>query len=102
MASENNIVGLLMDEKDNVATIFFETSENSQIRVLKKDGEEKELLKSKEKIPFGHKIAVKNINKSEEIVKYGEVIGQASKDIKIGEYVHVHNLDSTRGRGDIK
>ncbi|MGM0602042.1 MAG: UxaA family hydrolase [Bacillota bacterium] len=102
MASENNIVGLLMDEKDNVATIFFETSENSQIRVLKKDGQEKSLLESKEKIPFGHKIAVEDINKSEEIVKYGEVIGKASKNIKAGEYVHVHNLDSTRGRGDIK
>ena len=25
---------------------------------------------------------------------------EASKDIKKGEYVHVHNLDSMRGRGD--
>ena len=27
-------------------------------------------------------------------------IGIATADIKKGEYVHVHNLDSMRGRGD--
>ena len=34
------------------------------------------------------------------IMKYGEEIGIATKDIVKGEYVHVHNLDSMRGRGD--
>ena len=32
--------------------------------------------------------------------KKGKEIGIATKDIKKGEYVHVHNLDSMRGRGD--
>jgi len=35
------------------------------------------------------------------ILKYGEVIGEATKDIKVGEHVHVHNVASTRGRGDV-
>ena len=49
----------------------------------------------------GHKIAVKEIKTGEQITKYGEEIGVATHDIKKGEYVHVHNLDSMRGRGDL-
>ena len=53
-------------------------------------------------VPYGHKIAVCSIKKGEQITKYGEEIGIASKDIAKGEYVHVHNLDSMRGRGDLE
>ena len=38
----------------------------------------------------------------EQIIKYGEEIGVATHEIKRGEYVHVHNLDSMRGRGDLE
>ena len=34
------------------------------------------------------------------IVKYGEIIGRATQDIAVGQHVHVHNLESCRGRGD--
>jgi transcriptional regulator with XRE-family HTH domain len=36
-----------------------------------------------------------------DIVKYGESLGMATKAISPGEHVHVHNLDSKRGRGDM-
>ena len=44
----------------------------------------------------------KNIDSGENIIKYGEIIGKASKPIKTGEHVHVHNIESTRGRGDLE
>ena len=44
-----------------------------------------------EDINRGHKIAIKNINKGENIVKYGLPIGYALEDIKIGSWVHTHN-----------
>jgi altronate dehydratase small subunit len=28
------------------------------------------------------------------------VIGKSSKAIRVGEHVHVHNIESARGRGD--
>ena len=34
-------------------------------------------------------------------MKYGEEIGVASREISAGNHVHVHNLDSMRGRGDL-
>lgn len=52
-------------------------------------------------IPFGHKIALREIAKGEDVVKYGEVIGRATQDIDIGEYVHIHNVESKRGRNNL-
>ena len=38
-------------------------------------------------IPTGHKFALSDINKGEYIIKYGEIIGRATADIKKGEWV---------------
>ena len=45
-------------------------------------------------IPAGHKIAIKDVKKGDKIIKYGEVIGVAKEDIKVGDWVHVHNVKS--------
>lgn len=52
-------------------------------------------------IEFGHKFAVKPVQEGADILKYGEVIGVAVRDIFPGEHVHVHNLEGKRGRGDL-
>lgn len=52
-------------------------------------------------IPYGHKIAIKGIAKGETILKYGLSIGSAITDINAGDHVHVHNVESNRGRGDL-
>lgn len=43
-------------------------------------------------IPFGHKVALKEIKQGEPITKYGQIIGQAVQDIRPGQHVHSHNL----------
>jgi altronate dehydratase small subunit len=53
-----------------------------------------------EKIPFAHKFAFRPIQRGDPIIKYGEVIGIATREIRPGQHVHVHNLESRRGRGD--
>ena len=40
----------------------------------------------------GHKYALKDIKKGENIIKYGNPIGHATEDIKKGEHVHSHNV----------
>ncbi len=40
----------------------------------------------------GHKYALRNIKKGEEIIKYGFSIGVATEDIKENSHVHSHNL----------
>ena len=53
-------------------------------------------------IPAGHKIALRDFRKGDNVIKYGSVIGAASEDIPRGAHVHVHNLEGLRGRGDRK
>ena len=45
-------------------------------------------------IPAGHKFAVTNIDKDENIIKYAYPIGHAKRDIKMGEHIHTHNTKS--------
>ena len=45
-----------------------------------------------EDIPQAHKVALKNIKKGEDVIKYGNPIGHATKDIKVGEHVHTQNV----------
>ena len=52
-------------------------------------------------IPSGPKIAVRPIAGGALIHKYGQVIGRAVGAIAPGEHVHVHNVEGTRGRGDL-
>jgi altronate dehydratase len=44
-------------------------------------------------VPFGHKIALKDIVEGGEVIKYGVVIGLARTSIRSGEHVHVHNIE---------
>jgi hypothetical protein len=77
-----------MNSNDNCATVFEEIPENTNINL----GEV--FIKINQKVPFGHKFALDNINKGEFIKKYGVIIGMATKDIKRGDWIHTHNIKS--------
>lgn len=51
-------------------------------------------LEGGEGIPAGHKQALCDIAKGDFVIKYGQIIGRATQDIKAGEWVHSHNLRS--------
>lgn len=55
------------------------------------NGEQIELLND---IPAGHKFALVNIKKGENIIKYAYPIGHAKYEIKRGEHIHTHNIKS--------
>ncbi len=42
----------------------------------------------------GHKYALRNIYRGENVIKYGSPIGHATVDIKRGEHVHTHNMET--------
>jgi len=52
-------------------------------------------------VEFGHKLALGDLPAGRDILKYGEVIGRATENIPKGAHVHVHNIESLRGRGDL-
>ncbi|TYP56173.1 UxaA family hydrolase [Thermosediminibacter litoriperuensis] len=84
--------------EDNVATAVRNLSKGEEVHV-DVDGNEMR-VKLLVDIPFGHKFALRDIEADMDVIKYGEVIGRATRPIKTGEHVHVHNIESLRGRGD--
>lgn len=89
---------LVMNAADNVATVLEEIDPRTEITL--EVGDEKVVIRIMERIRFGHKFAIRAIPRGEFIIKYGEPIGVATENIVAGRHVHVHNLESTRGRGD--
>lgn len=87
---------IVIDPRDSVAVavVELEAGESCTVRV----GEGSQRVQVREKIPFGHKFALRRIPAGENVLKYGEVIGEATADIEPGAWVHVHNLVSNRGR----
>ena len=51
-------------------------------------------LKANEDIMKNHKVAVRDIPANSPVIKYGEVIGLATRPIRSGDWVHTHNLRS--------
>jgi len=89
------VAAVVISEKDDVATATRNIKTGEKVTV-KVGGEENEVLVNND-IKFLHKFALKNIKKGENVLKYGMVIGEATRDISRGEHVHVHNLRSLRG-----
>lgn len=71
-----------LTEQDNVVTLLDDLSGLERLS----DG-----TAVRPGIPFGHKAAVANISAGSPIVKYGVVIGHATRVIAAGEHVHVGN-----------
>lgn len=83
--------GIHVGSIDNVATAI----EPLQV------GEEVLGVVIKEPIPKGHKFATERIAKGSPVIKYDSHIGVAEVDIEPGQWVHVHNIEGERGRGDL-
>lgn len=97
MKNGNKHKALLASPSDNVATALANLHEGESIKV----DENGTTVTLKSDIPFGFKFSISSIKEGSPVLKYGEKIGVASCDIPKGELVHITNLESCRGRGDI-
>jgi len=89
---------IVVDSSDNVATALHELQMGESITV--EVGNNKREVILTESITKGFKFALQNINQGQSVIKYGEVIGLATKVIVRGEKVHIHNVEGQKGRGD--
>lgn len=81
---------------DFVAVATDDILRNEEIVAVFMDDGKEARVRSREDIPLGHKIALRNIATGEKVIEYGEVIGAATKSISTGDHVHTHNLKSLR------
>lgn len=81
---------LIINSKDNVI-VAIEPIKKGEKAVYCINGKE-ESVTAREDINIYHKIACCDISEGSPVIKYGERIGTATRDIKTGEHVHVHNI----------
>jgi altronate dehydratase small subunit len=85
---------LVMAPEDNVATALEDLDPGDRL------ADADPAVTVADEVPFGHKVALVDIPAGDPVRKYGEVIGEATEPIAAGEWVHTHNCESRRGRGD--
>jgi altronate dehydratase small subunit len=95
---ESQYKTVMMNADDKVAVALEDIPAGAIVQVTYQGSSYK--IDVRDTIEFGHKFAVMAIGQGEDILKYGEVIGAATRDIIPGEHVHIHNLEGKRGRGD--
>lgn len=81
---------LLLNEKDNVAIALTNLKRGEEVELSVQGINIK--VKLLNDIPFGHKFSIREIKEGEYVVKYGEVIGIATKNIGVGEHVQYITL----------
>lgn len=89
------INAVIISGKDNVIVAIEPIKKGDIVEFKDLNGNIKS-IKAIDDIKIYHKIALANIKKGEPVIKYGEHIGFALNDIKIGEHVHEHNVESRR------
>ncbi len=91
---------IVLSPKDNVATALANLGAGDTLE-LEVSGQTRAVTLTTD-VPFGHKLSLSQIEPNSPVIKYGEVIGIATVAIEPGDYVHIHNVVSARGRGDLE
>src|SRR5690606_6466169 len=73
---------LLLNNQDNVAVAL----SNLDVGTETPEG-----VRTIKRVPRGHKFALRAVRPGEAIVKFGQIIGFATKEIPPGDWVHEHN-----------
>ena len=80
-----------LSEKDNVAVAAYEMTRGD----VEKD--DNGVITILSEVPKGFKVATKDIDAGEDIIKYGFPIGRATRHIEKGEVVHTFNMTTNLG-----
>ncbi|TGE36367.1 D-galactarate dehydratase [Desulfosporosinus fructosivorans] len=89
---------VVISPQDNVATVVDDFASGTLIHFF--IGGSEQSLQLLQDIPLGHKFAICDISPSANILKYAESIGISTTLILAGQHVHVHNMESQRGRSN--
>ena len=89
------INAMIIDGKDNVAVVIEPVKKGDTVSYVDMD-KKTVTFTAIEDVQIYHKIAIKDSPADEPVVKYGEHIGHAAREIKQGEHVHEHNVKAVR------
>jgi len=85
---------IVFSPEDNTAVALMDLPDGAKLD-LEVEGQKRQVTLI-EPITYQHKFAVSSIKKGEKVLKYAQVIGEATADIRQGQHVHVHNMVGLR------
>ena len=88
---------LVHDHHDNVGVVVVEDLQpaTDMLCVVTQDNSDFR-MKANAAVQIGHKIALKDLQVGDTVIKYGQDIGKVVAAIKKGDHVHTHNLKTKR------
>jgi (2R)-sulfolactate sulfo-lyase subunit alpha len=88
---------LVHDLHDNVGVVVVENlaQGTDMLCVVTHDNSDFRLT-ARADVPIGHKVALKDLQPGDTVIKYGQDIGRIVAPVARGEHVHVHNLKTKR------
>ena len=88
---------LVHDHRDNVGVVVVEDLKagTDLFVVITEDNSELTAV-SKQDVPIGHKIALRDLSIGDTVIKYGQDIGRVVSPVRKGDHVHTHNLKTKR------
>lgn len=81
---------------DHVAVAVAEIAPDEEIVVVYLDDDGEEELRANAAVPYGHKVALRELAAQEPVIEYSTQVGVARTPIAAGDYVHVHNMKTAR------
>jgi (2R)-sulfolactate sulfo-lyase subunit alpha len=86
---------LAHNQGDDVAVAVRDTGPGAASAAYLDSGERFGIT-ARDAIPLGHKIALRDLGESEDVLEYGVLIGLTRGPVAAGQLVHTHNLRSAR------
>ena len=80
-----------VDPADHVATLLEDAAAGDLIRAGADE------VRAREPVARGHKVALVPCSAGESVIKYGAAIGVTTRDIAVGDHIHLHNLRTALG-----
>ena len=87
---------IVIDPRDTVAVLLRDVAKGDTVSI-RVEGRT-ETLVAVEAVALGHKIARQAAKIGSPVVQYGEPLASATRDISVGQHVHVHTVASNRAR----
>jgi len=87
---------LVHESTDTVGVATVDIKAGETATGLYMDSQQKIDIKVLQEIPLGHKVALKDHQATDMVLKYGHDIGKVVAEIKTGQHVHTHNLKTKR------
>jgi (2R)-sulfolactate sulfo-lyase subunit alpha len=87
---------LLHEHDDDVGVAVVDLKKGASVGAVTLEGKAAGKITLREKVPLGHKVAMRDLPKDKPVLKYGRPVGKAVQAIAKGAHVHVHNLKTSR------